>query len=110
MKCKKCKRQIQDNSIFCNWCGARQIAEANEVKVPQPHRKGNAYYSQITVDGERVYVTAESEEEYYTKARAAKIKLIDIQKKPPQTHAWNGDRQLYKRQQGCVKPINCQGL
>lgn len=83
MKCKKCKRQIQDNSIYCNWCGARQIAEANEVKVPQPHRKGNAYYSQITVDGERVYVTAESEEEYYTKARAAKIKLIEIQKSRP---------------------------
>lgn len=83
MKCKKCKRTIQANSIFCNWCGARQIAEANEVKVPQPHRKGNAYYSQITVDGERIYVTAESKEEYYAKARAAKIKLIEVQKSRP---------------------------
>ena len=35
MKCKsvRCKREIPENSIFCPWCGFRQIAEANERKA-----------------------------------------------------------------------------
>lgn len=83
MKCKKCKRTIEDNSIFCNWCGWRQVAESREAKVPPPKRNSKAYYNQITVDGERVYVSAETEEEYYAKARAAKAKLIEIKKAAP---------------------------
>lgn len=83
MKCKKCKRVIADNSIFCNWCGFRQIAESRETKVPAPKRKGNTWYAQVTVDSDRVYVSANSEEEYYAKARAAKLKLIEIQKSRP---------------------------
>lgn len=83
MKCKKCKRQIEDNSIYCNWCGFRQIAEANEIKVPPPRRRGDTWANQVTVDGERQYVSASSEEEYYAKARAAKSKLIEIKKSRP---------------------------
>ena len=85
MKCKsvRCKREIPENSIFCPWCGTRQIAEANEVKVPKPRRKGNTWFAQVTVDEERFYVSAPSEEEYYAKARAAKAKLIEIKKAAP---------------------------
>ena len=83
MKCKKCKRQIQDNSIYCNWCGARQIAEANEIKVPPPRKKGNQWYAQITVGENRVYVSAPSEDEYYAKARATKSGLLEIKKAAP---------------------------
>lgn len=27
MKCRKCSREIEDNSIFCNWCGTKQQIE-----------------------------------------------------------------------------------
>ena len=27
MVCKNCKRAIDDDSIFCKWCGERQIRE-----------------------------------------------------------------------------------
>ena len=83
MKCKKCKRIIADNSIYCNWCGHKQIADSNEIKVPKPRRKGNTWFAQVTVDEERFYISGNSEEEYYAKARAAKAKLIEIKKAAP---------------------------
>ena len=83
MKCKRCKREIPDNSIYCNWCGHQQLTASNEVRVPVPKRKGNTWFAQLTVDGQRVYVSGESEEEYYAKARAAKSELIEIKKAAP---------------------------
>ena len=83
MKCKKCKREIAENSIYCNWCGHKQIKDSTEVRVPVPKRRNNTWYSQMMVDGERLYISAPSEEEYYAKARAAKAKLIEIKKAAP---------------------------
>ena len=83
MKCKKCKRIIEDNSIYCNWCGWKQITDSTELRVPKPVRKGNLWSAQVMVDGNRCYVSGESEEEYYAKARAAKAKLIEIKKAAP---------------------------
>ena len=83
MKCKKCRRTIEDNSIYCNWCGYKQLTEVTETRVPVPVHRGNIWSSQIMVDGERVYVTAESEAEYYAKARAVKDRLVKIKKAAP---------------------------
>ena len=83
MKCKKCRREIADNSIFCSWCGYKQLTAATETRVPTPTHRGNLWSSQIMLDGERVYVTAESEAEYYAKARAVKDKLVKIKKAAP---------------------------
>ena len=83
MKCRKCKRTIEPNSIYCNWCGHKQLTDSTEVRVPVPKHKGNIWTAQVTVDGERVYVSAESEEEYYAKARAVKSKLIKTKKTLP---------------------------
>jgi integrase len=83
MKCKKCKRKIAENSVFCNWCGARQIVENRETRVPTPKCKGNTWYAQVTVGEERYYISGNTEEEYYAKARAAKQNLIEIKKAAP---------------------------
>lgn len=83
MKCRKCKREIADNSIFCNWCGHRQVTAADDVRVPKPRHKGKTWDAQVTVDGDRVYVSGKTEEEYYAKAKAAKTKLIRIKKAAP---------------------------
>lgn len=85
MKCKKCKRIIEDNSMYCNWCGHKQLTESKEIRVPVPQKRGNKWAARIMVEGERVYVDADSEEEYYAKARAAKSKLIQIKKAAPRT-------------------------
>lgn len=83
MKCKRCKRDIPDSSIFCNWCGHKQLTTTDEVRVPKPTRKGDTWYAQLTVKGERAYVSAPSESEYYAKARAIKSGLIEIKKDAP---------------------------
>lgn len=80
MKCKKCKRELPENSIYCNWCGHKQITDANEIRVPVPRKKGNLWLAQVMVDGERVYISGASEEEYYAKARAARSGLIEAKK------------------------------
>lgn len=82
MKCKRCKREIEDNSIYCNWCGYKQLTDSTEIRVPTPTHKGNTWYAQLMVDGERAYVSADSEDEYYAKARATKSGLLEIKKCP----------------------------
>ena len=39
MFCKVCKREIPENSIYCNWCGEKQICgrkKKEEIKIPTP--------------------------------------------------------------------------
>ena len=83
MKCKRCKREIPENSIYCNWCGHKQLTDSTEVRVPVPTKRGNKYVAQVTVGGERVFVSGDSEDEYYAKARAAKSGLIEMKKAAP---------------------------
>lgn len=83
MKCKRCKREIPENSIYCNWCGHKQLTDSTEVRVPVPTKRGNKYVAQVTVGGERVFVSGDNEDEYYAKARAAKSGLIEMKKAAP---------------------------
>lgn len=84
MKCRNCRRKIEDNSIFCNWCGSKQIREESEISVPRPRiLKSGAYSAQIMVKGIRVTVTRDTEQEYYAEARAIKAGLILKSKLPP---------------------------
>lgn len=83
MKCKKCRRDIPENSIYCNWCGYQQLTAAKEIRVPVPQNKGNKWFAQVTIGKGRVYISADSEEEYYAKAMAAKTAQIEIKKAAP---------------------------
>ena len=85
MNCRKCKRKIPNNSIYCNWCGCKQIETEYETPVPAPKQRGYLYSAQLMVDGERVNVSAPTEAEYYAKARAVKEKLLEIKKDPTKT-------------------------
>lgn len=83
MKCRNCRRIIEDNSIFCNWCGSKQLREEAEISVPRPHLlKSGQYSAQIMYHGRRVRVTKSSEAEYYAEARAIKAGLIEAASRP----------------------------
>lgn len=81
----KCKHEgLPANAAFCCWCGKKLIKDKTEVKVPPPSLlPSGTYFGRVMVKGERVPVSAETEEEYYTKARAAKLGLIEIKKTAP---------------------------
>lgn len=83
MKCKKCKKEIPAESIYCLYCGEKQIMERSEVKVPKPRElPSGTWFAQMTVGGERVSISAASESAYYVKARAIKSGLVDVIKTP----------------------------
>jgi len=109
MKCKKCKRTIEDNSIYCNWCGYRQIADGNDVRIPAPRHRGNKWFSQVVVGDDRVYISADSEDEYYAKARAAKTRQIEIKKSPAKITLGEAIDRYIKDNDAVLSPstINC---
>ena len=81
MKCRH--ERAPEHATFCPDCGARLVQMRGEVKVPVPKFRGNKWSAQMTIHGERVYVDGSTEEEYYTKAKAAKADLIEIKKASP---------------------------
>ena len=82
MKCRNCKRELPENSLFCNWCGVKQIKERNEISIPKPTKNSTGYHGQVMVDGKRVRVSGKTEKEYREKALAYKTKeTIPTEKK-----------------------------
>lgn len=82
MKCKH--KDLPPGAVFCPWCGERLVKERGAVKVPPPRLlPSGTYFNQLTVNGSRISVSGESEEEYYTKARAAKMGLLKTKKTAP---------------------------
>lgn len=81
MRCKSCRREIVKNSLYCSWCGKQQISLVNAPAVPRPKRlKDGSYSAQMMVNGLRLRVKGETEEEYYASAVALKAKAIEAKK------------------------------
>lgn len=74
MKCRICKRDIPDNSIFCSWCGKEQKRNRTVINVPKPYQKADGTWTaQLMIKGRRVYVPPQpTEAKYYAAARLLK--------------------------------------
>jgi integrase len=66
MKCKHCKRQIADNSIYCNWCGTAQISVSG-LSVPEPRLLPSGKWN-IQLRAEGLSVTEKTREACISKA------------------------------------------
>ena len=110
MKCKKCKRTIEDNSIYCNWCGYKQIADSTELRVPKPtRREDGTWTARIMVAGERVRVDGNTEDEYYQKAKAAKAGLYEIKKAAPKITLRTAIDNYIKNNENILSPSTIRG-
>ena len=80
MNCKYCRKEIEDDSVFCRFCGERvprKRKPKEEVLVAPPTvTKGGKYRGRVMVAGQRVYVTEDTEAAYYIRARAVKAGMI----------------------------------
>ena len=52
MVCKVCKREIENDSIYCRFCGERHVKSKKknkiEVNVPKPKQRASGnWYAQI---------------------------------------------------------------
>ena len=82
MICKSCKREIENDSIFCRFCGERQIRQKKkEISVPKPTQAASGeWFAQIMIDGKRHRIKGATPEEYVAKARAFKLGLLENRK------------------------------
>lgn len=82
MKCKNCKRVIDDDSIFCKWCGERQIRERkkkDEIKVPSPRQlKSGKWNIELRAEGQSI--TEDTAALCEAKARAIRAGFLEAKK------------------------------
>lgn len=78
MKCRFCNSIIEDDSLYCRFCGERLFRQGHKtIKLPKPRRYADGSYgAQIMLNGVRQMVYGESEEDYRVKATALKKGII----------------------------------
>lgn len=85
MKCKSCGREIESNSMFCNWCGEKQIKERkkkDEIKVPSPRKLASGNW-RIYLDAEKQSITEPTKALCIAKAKAVRAGFIEKKKLAP---------------------------
>ena len=78
MLCKKCKNEIPDNAIFCQWCGTRQIKERKKedaIKVPEPKQLPSGKWS-IQLRAEKMRITETTPDLCVAKAMAIRAGFL----------------------------------
>lgn len=87
MNCKYCKREIEDDSVFCRFCGERvqrKRKSKDEINVAPPKiTPSGKYRGRVMVSGSRVWITEDTEAAYYIRARAVKAGMIEQANKAP---------------------------
>lgn len=87
MNCRNrgCGREIDDDSIYCKWCGEKQIRtrkKKDEISVPKPRQlKSGAWNIELRAEG--VSITEPTKELCQTKARAIRAGFIQQKKASP---------------------------
>lgn len=92
MKCKYCKREIPEESIFCLHCGKNQLQnrreKQREISVPKPTQLADGRWkTRIMVDGVRTTIYGSTARECEAAARASKAGALEVKKKNHKTLA-----------------------
>lgn len=83
MKCCNCSRDIPENSLYCNWCGKKQLREKEKkLKIPAPRQLPSGSWT-VQLRREGVNVTDPTEEACRTKALAIRAGFIEQESKLP---------------------------
>lgn len=82
MNCKKCGNEIPAGSVFCNWCGEKQVRSRKkktaELSVPKPrHLPSGKWFIQLRLNGKSISVTKSTERECIEEARAIKAGILE---------------------------------
>jgi len=83
MLCRACKREIPENSIYCNWCGEKQIRERKkkeEIKIPTPKQLPSGSWN-IVLRAEGQSITEPTRERCVARAKAVRAGFLAAKKK-----------------------------
>lgn len=111
MKCRSCKRAIPDNSIFCNWCGERQIKERkrkDEIKVPKPRQLKSGKWN-IELKAEGWSTTEDTPEECIIKAKAVRAGFLETRKKTDAITLTKAIDRYIERKDAVLSPSTIRG-
>ena len=111
VKCKSCKNKIPDGSIFCMYCGEKQIREKkkkDEIKVPKPTQlPSGAWRIQLRAEGQSV--TEATPELCITKAKAIRAGFVEQQAKSPKLTLYSGIDKYVSEKSAILSPSTLRG-
>ncbi|MGI6013845.1 MAG: tyrosine-type recombinase/integrase [Oscillospiraceae bacterium] len=111
MQCKSCSREIPDNSIFCNWCGERQIRERKkktEIRVPKPVQLASGKWN-IYLRAEGQSVTEDTPDLCTTKAKAIRAGFLEAKRAMPYLTLKKGITDYIKSNDAVLSPSTLRG-
>lgn len=111
MKCKSCGRDVPDNSIFCNWCGEKQLKERrkkDEIKIPSPRKLPSGRW-RIYLDAEKQSVTEKTKDLCISKAKAIRAGFVETKKQLPKMTYRQAILKMMEEKKGIVSPSTIRG-
>lgn len=112
-KNKGCGREIDADSVYCKWCGTRQVREQrskNAARTPNARRlPSGSWLCRVRVSGQDISITRETKEEAIAEAMAIKYGL----KAPEKSHVTMTLKDAYEKyiesRDGVISPSTTAG-
>lgn len=111
MKCKSCGREIETNSMFCNWCGEKQLKERkkkDEIKIPSPRKLASGNY-RIYLDAEKQSITEPTKALCIAKAKAFRAGFIEKKKLAPKLTVKQAIQKMMDGKSEIISPATYRG-
>lgn len=111
MKCKSCKRVIDDDSIYCKWCGEKQIRERkkkDEISVPKPRQLASGRWN-IQLRNIGWSTTEDTAEECIIKAKAVRAGMLETQKNAPALTLGKAEANYIDKRRNTLSPSTLRG-
>lgn len=83
MKCRQCKQDIDNDSLYCKFCGGKQFTERKkkeEIRIPKPRQLKSGNWN-IELRKEGISITEETKEKCALKAKMYRTGYIEKEKK-----------------------------
>lgn len=111
MVCKACKNTIPDGSIFCNWCGERQVKQKkpkSEIRVPKPKQLPSGNW-RIYLAAEGQSVTEKTADLCEAKAKAIRAGFIKRKEKSPSVTLRQALESYINKNDNVLSPATIRG-
>lgn len=110
MICRNCKRAIPEQSIYCNWCGEKQIRDKRQARYPKYRVLADGtILGQLMVDGRRVTIKGENEAEYKARVDAYRTHIVEIKACPERRPLAEIIRGYIDKNDGVLSPSTIRG-
>lgn len=111
MKCKYCKNEIPDESVFCMLCGQRVARKGKEAgpSYPKFRKLKEGFSAQIMVDGKRETVWAETERRLRAEIDARRENIVELKAHPEKRSLDSIVRSYIDKNDSVLSPATIRG-